>query len=159
MDRTEFFTLWITNLIFVKKKDGRFKMLIDYRVLNKLTIKNRYPLPRIDDQPDQLVGSRVFSLLYLAQGYHQIQNLEEDVPKTAFRIPFGHHQFKVLSFGLINAPATFQKVMNRIFQEHLKKFVLVYLDDILMFLKTQKDTLNIYTRYSIYYARTNYMLS
>jgi hypothetical protein len=75
--------------------------------------------------------------LHLAQGYHQIQNFEEDVPKTAFRVPFGHYQFKVLSFGLINAPATFQGVMNRIFQQHLGKFVLVYLDDILVFSKTQ----------------------
>ena len=128
-------------ILFVKKKDGGLRMVIDYRALNKLTIKNRYPLPRIDDLFDQLAGSRVFSSLDLAQGYHQIQILEEDVPKTAFRVPFGHYQFKVLSFGLTNAPATFQGVMNRIFQQHLGKFVLVYLDDILVFSKTQEEHL------------------
>ena len=128
-------------ILFVKKKDGGLRMVIDYRALNKLTIKNRYPLPKIDDLFDQLAGSHVFSSLGLAQGYHQIQILEEDVPKTAFRVPFGHYQFKVLSFGLTNAPATFQGVMNRIFQQHLGKFVLVYLDDILVFSKTQEEHL------------------
>jgi hypothetical protein len=98
-------------------------------------------LPRIDDLFDQLAGSRVFSSLDLAQGYHQIRILEEDVPKSAFRVPFGHYQFKVLSFGLTNAPAIFQGVMNRIFQQHLGKFVLVYLDDILVFSKTQEEHL------------------
>ena len=116
-------------------------MVIDYRALNKLTIKNRYPLPRINDLFDQLAGSRIFSSLDLAQGYHQSQILKEDVPKIAFRVPFGHYQFKVLSFGLTNAPATFQGVMNRIFQQHLEKFVLVYLDDILVFSKTQEEHL------------------
>ena len=128
-------------ILFVKKKDGGLRMVIDYRALNKLTTKNRYPLPRIDDLFDQLAGSRVFSSLNLAQGYHQIRILEEDVPKTAFRVHFGHYQFKVLSFGLTNAPATFQGVMNRIFQQHLEKFVLVYLDDILVFSKTQEEHL------------------
>ena len=115
-------------------------MVIDYRALNKLTIKNRYSLPRIDDLFDQLAGSRVFSSLDLAQGYHQIRIIE-DVPKTAFGVPFGHYQFKVLSFGLTNAPATFQGVMNKKFQQHLGKFVLVYLDDILVFSKTQEEHL------------------
>ncbi len=128
-------------ILFVKKKDGGLRMVIDYRALNKLTIKNRYPLPRIDDLFDQLAGSRVFSSLDLAQGYHQIRISKEDVPKTAFRVPFGHYQFKVLSFGLTNAPATFQGVMNRIFQQYLGKFVLVYLDDILVFSKTQEEHL------------------
>lgn len=128
-------------ILFVKKKDGGLRMVIDYRALNKLTIKNRYPLPRIDDLFDQLAGSYVFSSLDLAQGYHQIRISEEDVPKTAFRVPFGHYQFKVLSFGLTNAPATFQGVMNKIFERYLGKFVLVYLDDILVFSKNQEEHL------------------
>ena len=128
-------------ILFVKKKDGGLRMVIDYRALNKLTIKNRYPLPRIDDLFDQLAGSYVFSSLDLAQGYHQIRISEEDVPKTAFRVPFGHYQFKVLSFGLTNAPATFQGVMNKNFERYLGKFVLVYLDDILVFSKNQEEHL------------------
>ena len=104
-------------ILFVKKKNGGLRMVIDYRALNKLTIKNRYPLPRIDDLFDQLAGSRVFSSLELAQDYHQIQILEEDIPKTAFRVHCGHYQFKVLSFGLTNAHATFQGMTNRIFQQ------------------------------------------
>ena len=116
-------------------------MVIDYRALNKLTIKNRYSLPRIDDLFDQLAGSCVFSSLDLAQGYHQIRISEEDVPKIAFRMPFGHYQFKVLSFKLTNAPATFQGVMNRIFERYLGKFMLVYLDDILVFSKNQEEHL------------------
>ena len=126
-------------ILFVKKKDGGLRMVIDYRALNKLTIKNRYPLPRIDDLFDQLADSCVFSSLDLSQGYHQIRILEEDVPKTTFRVPFGHYQFKVLSFGLTNALTTFLSVINRIFHQYLRKFVLVYLDDILVFSKTPKE--------------------
>ena len=114
-------------------------MVVDYRALNKLIIKNRYLLPRIDDLFDQLADSCVFSSLDLSQKYHQIRILKEDVPKTTFRVSFGHYQFKVLSFGLINVPATFQGVMNRIFYQYLEKFVLVYLNDILVFSKTPKE--------------------
>ena len=95
----------------MKKKDGGLRMVVDYRALNKLTIKNRYPLPRIDDLFDQLADFCVFSSLDLSQGYHQIRILEEDVPKTAFSVSFDHYQFKVLSFGLTNAPITFQDVI------------------------------------------------
>ena len=102
-------------ILFVQKKDGTLRMVVDYCALNKQTIKNKYPLPRIDDLFDQLQGAKVFSSLDLAQGYHQIIITLEDVPKTAFRTPFGHYQFWVLSFGLTNAPATFQAVMNDIF--------------------------------------------
>jgi len=123
----------------VGKKDGSLRMCIDYRALNKLTVKNRYPLPRIEDLFDQLAGAKVFSSLDLSQGYHQIRITPEDVPKTAFRTPMGHYQFRVLSFGLTNAPATFQATMNNIFRQHVGKFVLVYLDDILIFSKTEAE--------------------
>ena len=128
-------------ILFVSKKDGGLRMCIDYRALNKVTIKNRYPLPRIDDLFDKLQGAKYFTSLDLAQGYHQIRIPDEDVPKTAFRTPLGHFQFKVLSFGLTNAPATFQAAMNKVFQ-HLGKFCLVYLDDILIFSKTEEEHLD-----------------
>jgi hypothetical protein len=101
--------------------------------LIKQTVNNRYPLPRIDDIFYQLAGSTVFSSLDLAQGYHHIRISEEDAPKTVFRILFGQYQFKVLSFGLTNAPATFQRIMNHVFYKFIGKFVLVYLNDILIF--------------------------
>jgi hypothetical protein len=126
-------------ILFVQKKDGSLRMCVDYRALNKITVKNRYPLPRIDDLLDKLSGAKVFSSLDLRSGYHQVRISAKDVPKTAFRTPMGHFQFKVLCFGLTNAPATFQKVMNDIFQKHLGKFVIVYLDDILVFSKNAEE--------------------
>lgn len=125
-------------ILFVQKKDGSLRMCIDYRALNALTVKNRYPLPNIADLLDKFSGAKVFSSIDLASGYHQIRISEEDVPKTAFTTPFGHYEFKVLSFGLTNAPATFQAVMNKLFG-HLHTFCVVYLDDILIFSRTPEE--------------------
>ena len=102
-------------------------------------MKNKCPIPRIYDLLDQLQGSEMISLLDLTSGYHQIRITLEDVPKTAFSTPFGHYEFKVLSFGLTNAPATFQAVMNVIVRPYVGKFVLVYLDDILVFSKSAEE--------------------
>ena len=126
-------------ILFVTKKDGSLRMVMDWRALNKVTIKNRYPLPRIDDLLDQLSGATVFSGLDLLSGYWQLRITQEDVPKTAFRTPLGHFQWKVLSFGLTNAPATFQAGMNRMLAPYLGKFVLVYLDDILIYRKSPEE--------------------
>ena len=127
------------SILFVTKKDGSLRMCIDYRALNDLTIKDRSPLPRIDDLLAQMHGATVFSSLDLAQGYHQIRIAEEDVPKTGFTTPDGHYNFKVMCFGLSNAPGTFQKVMNRLFQNSLGKYVVIYLDDILIFSKSPEE--------------------
>ena len=129
-------------ILFVSKKDGGLRMCVDYRALNKLTVKNRYPLPRIDDLFDVLHGATCFSSLDLMAGYHQIRIAAGDEPKTAFRTPIGHYQFMVLPFGLCNAPATFQSEMNRIFAPYLGRFVLVYLDDILVFSSTPEEHLS-----------------
>jgi len=130
---------WGAPILFVAKKDGTLRMCVDYRQLNKVTVKNRYPLPRIDDLFDSLQGASVFSSIDLQQGYHQVRISDEDIPKTAFRTPLGHFQFKVLSFGLTNAPATFMRLMNRVLQKYIGKFVCVYLDDILIYSKTHEE--------------------
>ena len=126
-------------ILFVQRKEGSLRMCVDYRAVNQQTVKNRYALPRIDDLLDQLHGSTMFTSLDLAQGYHQIRIPPEDVPKTAFRTPIGHFQYRVLPFGLTNAHATFQAVMNDIFRPYLGKFVLIYLDDILIYSKTPEE--------------------
>ncbi|GKA48941.1 putative reverse transcriptase domain-containing protein [Tanacetum coccineum] len=102
---------WGAPVLFVKKKDGSFRMCIDYRELNKLTVKNRYPLPRIEDLFDQLQGSSVYSKIDLRSGYHQLRVRDEDIPKTAFRTRYGHYEFQVMPFGLTNAPAVNAKLM------------------------------------------------
>ncbi|KAJ9511709.1 hypothetical protein QJQ45_018011 [Haematococcus lacustris] len=125
--------------LFVQKKDGSLRMCIDYRALNKLTVRDRYPLPRIDDLFDKLAGKRVFSSLDLQSGYHQIRITEEDVPNTAFLTPMGQFQFKVLCFGLTNAPATFQRMMNNVFKPLINECVLVYIDDNLVMSNTPEE--------------------
>ena len=126
-------------MLFVKKKDGSLRLCIDYRGLNKVTIKNKYPLPRIDDLFDQLAGSRVFSRIDLRSGYHQLKVRAEDIPKTAFRTRYGHYKFLVMSIGLTNAPAAFMKLINRVFHDYLDKFIIVFKDDILVYSKTPED--------------------
>nr|GEU61526.1 putative reverse transcriptase domain-containing protein [Tanacetum cinerariifolium] len=130
---------WGAPVLFVKKKDGSFRMCIDYRELNKLTVKNRYPLLRIDDLFDQLQGSSVYSKIDLRSGYHRLRVREEDIPKTAFKTRYGHYEFQVMPFGLTNAPAVFMDLMNRVCKPYLDKFMIVFIDDILINLKDEKE--------------------
>ncbi|GJZ36980.1 putative reverse transcriptase domain-containing protein [Tanacetum coccineum] len=130
---------WGAPVLFVKKKDGSFRMCIDYRELNKLIVKNRYPLPRIDDLFDQLQGSSIYSKIDLRSGYHQLRVREEDIPKTAFKTRYGHYEFQVMPFGLTNAPAVFMDLMNRVCKPYMDKFVIVFIDDILIYSKSKKE--------------------
>nr|GEW11770.1 putative reverse transcriptase domain-containing protein [Tanacetum cinerariifolium] len=130
---------WGAPVLFVKKKDGSFRMCIDYQELNKLTVKNRYPLQRIDDLFNQLQGSSIYSKIDLRSGYHQLRVREQDIPKTAFRTRYGHYEFQVMPFGLTNAPAVFMDLMNRVCKPYLYKFVIVFIDDILIYSKDEKE--------------------
>ena len=132
---------WGAPVLFVSKKDGSLRMCIDYRALNQVTVKNGYPLPRIDDIFDQLRSAKFFSKIDLRSGYHQIRLSDDSIHLTAFRTRYGHFEFLVLPFGLTNAPAHFMALMNDIFQEYLDKFVLVYLDDILIYSETMEQHL------------------
>nr|GEW27428.1 putative reverse transcriptase domain-containing protein [Tanacetum cinerariifolium] len=130
---------WGAPVMFIKKKDGSFRMCIDYRELNKLTFKNRYPLPRIDDLFDQLQGFSVYSKIDLRSGYHQLCIREEDIPITAFRTRYGHYELQVMPFGLTNAPAVFIDLMNRVCKPYLDKVVIVFIDDILIYSKNKEE--------------------
>ncbi|GJX49598.1 putative reverse transcriptase domain-containing protein [Tanacetum coccineum] len=126
-------------VLFDKKKDGSFRMCIDYCELNKLTVKNRYPLPRINDLFDQLQGSRVYSKIDLRSGYHQLRVREEDILKIAFRNRYGHYEFQVMPFGLTNAPTIFIDLINRVCKPYLDRFVIVFIVDILIYSKSRKE--------------------
>jgi hypothetical protein len=130
---------WGAPVIFVPKKDGTQRMCVDYRSLNEVTIKNKYPLSRIDDLFDQLKGTCVFSKIDLRSGYHQLKIRATDIPKTAFITWYGLYEYMVMSFGLTNAPAYFMYLMNKVFMEYLDKFIVVFIDDILIFSKNEDE--------------------
>jgi hypothetical protein len=130
---------WGSPVLFVKKKDGSLRMCIDYRSLNEVTIKNKYPLPRIDDLFDQVKGAKYFSKIDLRSGYYQLKIRLSDIPKTAFVTHYGQYEFTVMPFGLTNAPAYFMNLMNKVFMEELDKFVVVFIDDILIYSKSADE--------------------
>nr|GFA24027.1 putative reverse transcriptase domain-containing protein [Tanacetum cinerariifolium] len=130
---------WGAPVLFVKKKDGSFRICIDYQELNKLTVKNHYPLWRIDDLFDQLQGSSIYSKIDLRSCYHQLRVREADILKTTFKTRYGHYEFQVMSFGLTNAPAIFMDLMNRVCKPYLDKFVIVFIDDILIYSKNEQE--------------------
>jgi hypothetical protein len=130
---------WGAPVIFVPKKDDTQRLCVDYRALNEVTIKNKYPLPRIDDMFDQLCGTCVFSKIDLRSGYHQLKIRECDIPKTAFVSRYGLYEYTVMSFGLTNAPTYFMYLMNKIFMKYLDKFVVVFIDDILVYSRSEEE--------------------
>jgi hypothetical protein len=129
---------WGAPMIFILKKDGTQRLCVDYRALNEVIVKNKNPLPRIDDLFDQLRGSCVFSKIDLRSGYHQLKIRECDIPKTAFVLRYGLYEYTVMSFGLTNASAYFMYLMNKVFMEYLNKFVVVFIDDILVYSRSEE---------------------
>ena len=132
---------YVAPILFAKNADGSLRLCVDYRGLNRITKKVQFPLPNIDTLLDSFEGSTIFTALDLAQGYHQLRVAEQDIHKTAFKTQYGLFEFCVMPFGLTNAPATFQRVMTHILQPHINSFVLVYLDDILVFSRTKEEHL------------------
>jgi hypothetical protein len=130
---------WGAPVLFVKKKDGTLHLCRDYRQLNKVTIKNKYPLSRIDDLFDQLGGASIFLKIDLRSGYHQFRMKGEDMHKTAFRMRYGHYEFVVVPFGSTNSPSTFMFLMNNVLSKFLDKFVLIFIDDILIYSKNREE--------------------
>ena len=126
-------------MLFFKNKYGTIRLCVDYRQLNKMTVKNKYLLPKIDDLFDQLKGASVFSKIDLRSWYQQLRIKDANLNKTAFRTQYGHYEFLVMSFGLTNAPAIFMDLMNRIFRPYVDQFVVVFIDDILVYSKDQED--------------------
>jgi hypothetical protein len=130
---------WGALVLFVEKKDVTQRMCVDYRSLNEVTIKNKYPLPRIEDLFDQMKEESVFSKIDLRLGYHQLKIQESDIPKTTFRTRYGLYKYTVMSFGLTNAPAYYMYLMNKVFMKYLDKFIIVFIDDIQIFSKTMEE--------------------
>ena len=130
---------WGAPVLLVENKDKSLRMIVDYRALNEVTIKNKYPLPMINDLFDQLQGAKVFSKINLRSGYHQLKIREKDIPKTAFTTRYGLYEYTVMSFGLTNAPAYFMSMMNKVFMEYLDKFVVVFIDDIMVYSKNEEE--------------------
>ena len=130
---------WGAPVLLVEKKDKSLRMVVDYRALNEVTIKNKYRLPMINDLFDQLQGAKVFSKIDLRSGYHQLKIREKDIPKTVFTTRYGLYEYTVMSFGLTNAPAYFMSMMNKVFMEYLDKFVVVFIDDIMVYSKNEEE--------------------
>src|SRR5437588_12492528 len=134
-------------ILFVPKKNGKLRMCIDYRGLNNVTIKNRYPLPLMETLREQVSKAKVFSKLDLRDGYYLIRIKEGDEWKTTFRMRYGHFEYKVMPFGLCNAPATFQNMIHEVLREFLDQGVVVYLDDILVYSETEEEHVKLLTRH------------
>jgi hypothetical protein len=130
---------WGAPVIFIKKKDGTLRLFIDFSQLNKVTINNKYHFPRIDYLFDQLKGARIFSEIYLRSGYHQVRIKEEYISKTMFRTRYGNYEFTVVAFELSNALVVFMFLINEVFREYLDKFTIIFLDDILIYSKSEEE--------------------